>query len=123
MNDAVYQTIFSKLELTLPYDWEKVIFYAAYTEGSYSMKYYVKGSGKTVSCFDLPEMDGRQLMKLFVEINRELAKERKTLPEQDRWTVMTMIVDGEGNLKTDFDYEDISENMIQYEKNWAKKYL
>lgn len=123
MNNAIYQTIFSKLEIFLPSDWEKVVFYAAYTEGSYSMKYHVKSGNKMVSCFDLPGVDDRQLMKLFIDINKELSKERKTLSEKETWSVMTMIVDAEGNLKTDFDYEDISENSIEYERKWKKKYL
>lgn len=36
---------------------------------------------------------------------------------------MTMIVDADGNMKTEFDYSDISEDSIGYEQNWRKKYI
>lgn len=36
---------------------------------------------------------------------------------------MTMIIDGNGNMKTDFDYTDLSRGNYQYKKAWKKKYL
>ena len=36
---------------------------------------------------------------------------------------MTMIVDAEGNMKTAFDYTDLSHGNYQYKKEWKKKYL
>ena len=36
---------------------------------------------------------------------------------------MTLTVDSDGELKSDFDYEDISEDSINYEEKWEKKYL
>lgn len=36
---------------------------------------------------------------------------------------MTMIVTSDGNLKVEFDYTDISENSIEYEQKWKKKYI
>ena len=48
------QGIASILEETLPEDWSKVVFYAEYAEGAFSIEYYVAGSGKDdfVKCFD-----------------------------------------------------------------------
>lgn len=43
------QGIASILEETLPEDWSKVVFYAEYAEGAFSIEYYVAGSGKTTS--------------------------------------------------------------------------
>ena len=40
-----------------------------------------------------------------------------------KWTNMTMTVDNEGNMQTDFDYTDLSEYAFQYKKEWKKKYL
>ena len=40
------QGIASILEETLPEDWSKVVFYAEYAEGAFSIEYYVAGSGK-----------------------------------------------------------------------------
>ena len=52
------QGIASILEETLPEDWSKVVFYAEYAEGAFSIEYYVAGSGKDdfVKCFDRKEM-------------------------------------------------------------------
>lgn len=36
---------------------------------------------------------------------------------------MTMIVSAGGSMKSEFDYADISENAIQYERDWERKYL
>lgn len=43
------QGIASILEETLPEDWSKVVFYAEYAEGAFSIEYYVAGSGKDAS--------------------------------------------------------------------------
>jgi hypothetical protein len=58
-----------------------------------------------------------------MDINKVLSAERKTLDDKNKWTVMTMIVDADGNMKTEFDYTDISENAIAYERNWKEKYI
>ena len=34
-----------------------------------------------------------------------------------------MTVDSEGKMKLDFDYTDISNDVIAYEEQWKKKYL
>lgn len=36
---------------------------------------------------------------------------------------MTMIVDSQGRMKTEFDYEDISGRTIEYVREWEKRYL
>ena len=58
-----------------------------------------------------------------MNIDKIVSPQRKDLDEKNRWTVMTMIVDSEGNMKSEFDYTDISEIAIQYEREWEKKYL
>ena len=57
-----------------------------------------------------------------MNINSVLEPSRKTT-DKSAWTVFTMIVDNNGNMKTYFDYEDISETFIAYEKKWKEKYL
>ena len=37
-----FQNIFDKLQDGMPTEWDKVVLYVAYFEGSYSMKYYVR---------------------------------------------------------------------------------
>ena len=62
------QGIASILEETLPEDWSKVVFYAEYAEGAFSIEYYVAGSGKDdfVKCFDQKGVSRASLMKNFM---------------------------------------------------------
>ena len=124
MNEQVFQDVFDKLQDVLPAGWKKVIFYAGYTDGSYSMKFYTDcGDGIFTDCFSFKEVGKAQLIKLFMDIDKVLGQERKELEQKSRWSVMTMIVDANGSMKTEFDYTDISENAIAYEQEWKKRYL
>ena len=124
MNEIVFQDVFDRLQDCLPEKWENVILYVAYTTGSYSMKYYSNcGNGEFVDCFKQEGVNKAQLIKLFMGIDKILAPERKALDDKNRWTVMTMIVNKTGEMKTEFDYKDISESAIEYEQEWKKKYL
>ena len=123
MNDTIYQTILDKLQDYLPAVWDKVLFYAAYTEGNYSIKFYVKNGAEVTSCFQLPGLGQAQLISLFLSLDKDIASERKKLSKKDTWSVMTMIVDSQGDLKVFFDYADISRNSIAYFREWEKKYL
>lgn len=64
-----------------------------------------------------------QLIKVFMNIDKIIKVERDKLDDKSKWSVMTMIVDADGNMKTEFDYSDISEDSIGYEQNWRKKYI
>lgn len=57
----------------------------------------------------------------FKNIDKIVVKERGKL--KDAWTNMTMVVDSDGNMHTDYDYTDLSEGTYQFKKNWKKKYL
>lgn len=123
MDENIFQNVWDKLQDVLPEEWKKVIFYAGYMTGSYSMKFYTYfDDGSYKDCFSLPNVEQMQLISLFMDIDKILSKERKALGNE-KWTVFTMVVDDKGNMKTDFDYTDISENAIAYEREWKKKYL
>lgn len=124
MNSDIFQNTFDLLLDYLPADWDKLIFYAAYTNGSYSMKYFTKSEDSGwIDCFSQKDITRSDLIKLFIKINNSLSKERNDLSDKDRWTVLTMIVDSNGNMTSDFDYTDISDCEIEYERKWEKKYL
>lgn len=123
MNDINFQDIFDKLQEVLPPSWDEVVFYASYTSGSYSMKYYIKNGAETIDCFNQPSANKMQLLKIFMAIDKELTRVRKSLAPTQLWSVMTMIVDGNGNMKTHFDYVDISKNIVEYTRDWEQKYL
>ena len=124
MNNQMFQDVFDKLQDYLPNDWKKVLLFAAYTTGSYSMKYYVDcGDGSYKDCFHIPGISKAQLVKLFIGLDKILSVERKTLEENQKWSVLTMRVDDMGAMETEFDYVDLSENMIAYEQEWKAKYI
>ena len=124
MNSDIFQNTFNLLLDYLPVDWNKWIFYAAYTNGSYSMKYYTKSEDSGwIDCFSQKDITRSDLIKLFIKINNSLSKERNDLSDKDRWTVLSMIVDSNGNMTSEFDYTDISDCEIEYERKWEKKYL
>ncbi len=125
MNEKIFQDVFDKIQEFLPLNWKKVVFFAGYTNGSYSMKFYVQNNNNEeyVDCYNLPDKSRTKLIKLFMDLDRVLSESRKALGENNKWTVFTMTVNEDGNMKTEFDYGDHSEDLISYEKEWKKKYL
>ena len=111
MKNVSYQSIFNILQEILPDNWHKVVFYAEYGESSYSMKYFVDfGDGQYIDCFRLKGIT--KIMPI-----------RKELSKKDTWTVMTLVVDENGNFKADYEYKDISEDLVGYYNGWKNRYL
>ena len=124
MNNDIFQKVFDLLQPMLPDNWEKMILYVGYSTGSYSMKFYTcDTSGIYTDCFSYGEVSKSKLIQLFMSIDKLLASERGILDEKNKWSVMTMIVNSDGKMKTEFDYADFSENTIAYEQSWKEKYL
>lgn len=124
MNNEIFQNIFDIIQPTLPNSWKKMVLFVGYTAGSYTMKYYTADEkGEYTDCFSQKEINKVQLIKLFMRIDRVVGPERKKLDEQNKWSVLTMTVTNDGNMKTEFDYADISENVIAYERSWKEKYI
>lgn len=124
MENNMFQNIFDELQNALPEEWKRLAFYASYTDGSYGMKYYVDlGNNQYKDCYELGMYSNIELLKLFMSIDKIISPVRDNLEPEKTWSVMTMLVDNEGNMKTEFDYRDISENFIAYEREWQKKYL
>ena len=120
MNDKIYQFIFDEISNFLPANWTKLVMRLEYGEEAYSYSFYVKIDGKYVNCYDL-DVSENNICAAFSRIDDEVFKERSKLDKDKRWTNMTMIVDNDGNMKTEFDYAEFSD--YQYEKAWEKKYL
>ena len=120
MNDKIYQMIFNEVSDFLPDEWTDLIVYLEHGEEAYSYSFYVKTNEKYVKFFDL-DISEEKLLAAFARIEKKVSKERSKLDKC--WSNMTMIVDGNGNMKTDFDYTDLSRGNYQYKKAWKKKYL
>ena len=124
MNENVFQNIFDKISVFFPQGWKTIIYFAGYTEGSYSMKFYIKTDKEGyIDCYNLLGISKAVLIKTFMDIDKILSKERNALEKDKRWTVFTMKVDCTGNMKTEFDYEEHSKDMVAFENDWEKKYL
>ena len=124
MNDNIYQDIFNILQDVISEDWKKLIFFAEYEEGSFSINYYITNNNKDYTdCYNLINVSESKLDQSFLDVDKILSPARKELDKNHLWTVMTMIVDDEGNMKVDFEYEDVSENFFSYIEEWEKRYL
>lgn len=124
MDQELFQNVFDQITGTLPETWEKVTFYAAYIGTSYTMKYYVSTANeKNVSCFELPGITKAALVRSFLQVDKVLSKVRVALDGSNRWNVLTMVAEKNGHFKAFYDYADLSENAIEYERSWRKKYL
>ena len=124
MKDIPYQSIFNSLQYILHDDWYRLVFYGEYGANSYSMKYFVDtGIGEYVDCFKLKDISKRDIIKTFAVIDSQITPIRNELNGKDKWTVMTLVVDNTGNFKVDYEYEDISDDSIEYFRKWKNKYL
>ena len=89
---------------------------------SYSFSFYYKDGKKYTKCFDIQNISEDALFAAFKKIDKVIAPERKKT-KGDLWSNMTMLVDADGNMHTDFDYTDLSSGTYQFKKAWKKKYL
>ena len=120
INGMIYQKIFNEIHGFLDHDWQKVVIYLEYGEASYCIEFYVKSNGIYQKCYDLPEVNEDELLGSFSRIDSMVSRERKG---KDLWSNMTMIVNRDGSMHTDFDYTDLTECSYQYMQDWKKKYL
>ncbi len=124
MNNELFQEIFDNLQDCINYPWRRLVFFAGYTNNSYSMKCYVDlGDGSYKNLLSLPGTNMSIIMNQFANIDRAISKERNQLVGMDKWTALTMSVDSDGRMKSEFDYIDFSENSIEYEKDWKTRYI
>ena len=124
MNNEIYQKVFDTIQPVLPIGWKKMILYVGYSTDSYSMKFYISNTQNVFTdCFSMKGTNKALLIKTFMNIDKLLAPERRALSGKDRWSVMTLIVDSNGRMETYFDYTDISENSIEYERVWKEKFV
>lgn len=121
MDSNIYQMIFDEVSVFATEEWEKIVIYLEYGANSYSYAFYIKEGDKYTKCYSLPNVNEDELMNAFRRIDVQLSKERSAT--NATWTNMTMVIDSELNIKTDFDYSDLTENAYQYSKDWKSKYL
>ena len=118
MTIKLFQKIYEKLNVYLPEEWEKIVYYAYYpTDDSYDMKFYVNVDQKYTSCFDY--INHYKIADLFSDIDDLIYPIRETM--NDKWTIMTITVEKNGKFKTDYVYDRINET--EFFKKWESQYL
>lgn len=124
MNEQAYQKIVDILQEVLPDGWKKVLFYAAYMEGGYEMKYYADmGEGEFKECFSFQQFSKPQFLKTFMDIDKEISAGFVENHAKDKWNVLTLELAPDGYFKAYFDYKDINGSFIEYQEAWKKEYL
>ena len=118
----VYQIIFDELSQYLLPNWQKLIVYLEYGFNSYTFSFYVKDENKIVKCFDLPGVTEEALAASFKKIDIRVSEERRN-EKGNLWSNMTMTVMNTGDMRTDYDYSDLSEGTYKHRKEWKNKYL
>ncbi len=121
MDDRIFQNIYDELEKYLFFDWTKVVFCFEYGDGSYSFSFYVKNNGIYTKCYDIESLNEKELEESFEKIDKMLIKERNKL--EKKWFIMTMIVERDGEMHTDFDYDYSNVDNYEQKKEWKKRYL
>lgn len=115
-----FQAIYDKLSGIINDEWIKLVYRADYGCGSWSMIFYlVQEDGTIKDCYSLAGVPRELLSRTFAEINVFLQEWH----EREKWFVMTMVISSDGTFKTDFVYEDVSENLMDYYKEWEGEYL
>lgn len=124
MTNISINAIYNKLKKVLPSKWKRVAFFAGYTQGSYTMKYYVDdGKSGYVDCFKLNNVSKSTIIHTFTLIDKIIQSERDKLIQPQKWNVLSLFIDSDGHVTAKFAYDDISEDAISYEQEWKKKYL
>ncbi len=118
-----FQGIVDILYDILPKDWEKAVFMAEYTSGSYSMRCY---SDNKDGCFQDVSKDSTvskiQVVKSFKRIHSLLSKQREDMGEK-KWYAMTLHFERQGKFKAEFDHKNHEENVLQYIEEWKHRNL
>ncbi len=108
----------------LPDSWQKVIVYSEFqTDYLNSLFYAQEEDGSYTDCYDLAPAHNLDLNTILDEICDLLDERRLALPEEERWTVMTITFTPDGQSTVELDYPDIKEGSREYRRGWRERYL
>ena len=106
MSELSYSKIFELIQDCLPDNWRKVIFYSVIAQDSFSMKYFVeRGNGILIDCFSASNVNRMKLHRTFMEVYSIIDKHRMSLPENERWSSIILIIKSDGKFKVKVDYD------------------
>lgn len=114
-----HKNVYLLLKDIVPKGFQKIVFYAMYTEGSFEMNFYTYINGQYVDAYHIG-VNKSKILSIYMKIDK-LIKEID-FPVQ-RPTFITLEIDSDGRTRSSYDYNDYSGNTIEFIKDWKKKYL
>lgn len=115
----VINEIWELIEDIIPDGFNKICFYVVYSVNSFEMNFYVNINGQYLDAFHLG-VSKSKILSIFIKIDKMI---KKVKFYSNKPTAITLMIDNNGMVKTDMDYNDHSEDSIEYIRNWKKKYL
>lgn len=67
--------------------------------------------------------DDSTINNIFDSIENILINEREKLPPKKAWSVFTMFIDKSGKFDVKYDYGNMLNKFIKYQKKWEDKYI
>ena len=118
----MFQSIYDIIQDFVSGEYKRLLYAAAFTQGSYQMRLYIDNGEGWVDCRSL-DYSRSDVIKLYMKLNSAIKPYRSTLPEKELWTMLTLVIEDTGKFKADFCYDDLSESMIEHFEQWENKYL
>ncbi len=123
MIDISYQNIFDIVRPSLPENWTRIVFFFAFMPDTCEIMYFVQlNSMEYVDCFHL-DQDREELVSKLSRLYKEVQYGMKEITAEKIYSVITVVIDADGNMHADFDYTDITENFDSYYKSWMNQYI
>ena len=123
MIDISYQNIFDIVRPSLPENWTRIVFFFAFMLDTCEIMYFVQlNSMEYVDCFHLNQ-DREELVSKLSRLYKEVQYGMKEITAEKIYSVITVVIDADGNMHADFDYTDITENFDSYYNSWMNQYI
>lgn len=113
----IAQEIFDILDSNIDYDYDQIIFRDNISDGSYSIKFWLKSGNKTYDCFKT--IDKSKCMNIFLQCDKVVRPFWKSLKDKDKFSRLTIVFNKSGSFNTQIEYSD---NVMSSDE-WEDKYL
>jgi len=129
--EAIYQELANKFVEIIPVKWDKLLFNSEVEEGAISTHYiFCESESKSfkdaTSLTDEYGIDRKKRKYYSVELSRIVKRLHQAFVNegQEKWNILTLILENDGRFKFDFEYVDLEEtSSIERRNVWEKKYL
>ncbi len=109
MTDISYNKLFEAVAASLPENWCSVKIIASFKGESCDIRYEAMcADGTWRDCFSLSR-DKYQLFQTLTTLHEEIAYSRNQLSGADKWNAATVMIEADGNFRSDFDYSEQKE--------------